>query len=263
MEGRKVRMEDILGILRQQNDLSIAAVDELREVLARSSSFRLVLAQLARLPGNAAQYGVNSTPAVSTSLAGKRIAFLGSSVTFGYGALGESFVDYLAKRDGILPIKEAVSGTTLVDQDTFTPYDSYVARLANINPNTKLDAFVLQLSTNDAKGNPLGIISDSNHYDPQTITGAIETILDRVQRTWRVPVFVYTNPRYSNRLYGQMVDRLFELQTKWGFTIIDLYHNNTVPHGGTSLYMADQIHPTRAGYRQKWLPIFETALAKI
>lgn len=54
--------------------------------------------------------------------------FLGSSVTFGFGALGESFVDYLWKRDGVVAVKDAENGTTLVDQDTYNPGDSYVAR---------------------------------------------------------------------------------------------------------------------------------------
>lgn len=262
-------MDTLFENLKDENGLSENALLATEKWLDSSGDWQPKLRQMvehiSQLPGNAAQYGVNATPTVSSPLKGKHIAFLGSSVTWGFGALGESFVDYLAKRDGVIPIKEAVSGTTLVDKDVYSPHDSYVARLQLIDPATKLDAFVLQLSTNDAKGTagPLGQISNTDHYDVQTITGAIEFILHYVQVTWSVPTFVYTNPQFDNQLYGQMVDRLFALQPKWGFTIIDLYHDETLPHGGPSLYMADEIHPTRAGYQQKWLPIFEKHLRRL
>ena len=90
-------------------------------------------------------------------LNGKTVIFLGSSVTYGYGSMGVSFVDYLEAADGIIPIKEAVSGTTLADRNE----KSYVSRLKRINPELKPDAFVCQLSTNDAtKGIPLGSVSE-------------------------------------------------------------------------------------------------------
>ena len=43
----------------------------------------------------------------------KKILFLGSSVTYGSAAKGTSFVDYLERRQEILPYKYALSGTTL------------------------------------------------------------------------------------------------------------------------------------------------------
>lgn len=62
-------------------------------------------------------YSVANTPALADSpLKGKTILFLGSSVTCGSAPGQESFVEYMVKRDGILAVKEAVSGTTLVDE---------------------------------------------------------------------------------------------------------------------------------------------------
>ena len=59
---------------------------------------------------------MKDTVTVSDSpINGKTVIFLGSSVTFGYGSLGVSFADFLEKTDGITAVKEAVSGTTLVD----------------------------------------------------------------------------------------------------------------------------------------------------
>ncbi|MCR5041974.1 MAG: SGNH/GDSL hydrolase family protein, partial [Clostridia bacterium] len=87
------------------------------------------------------------------TLSGKTVAFLGSSVTFGSASGGVSFVEYIAQNTGATTVKEAVPGTTLADTDE----QSYVRRIARIKDRP--DAFVCQLSTNDAgKGVPLGRI---------------------------------------------------------------------------------------------------------
>ena len=65
--------------------------------------------------GNSPKYSVKNSDTVSSTLKGKTIIFLGSSVTYGYASKGESFVDFLEKQDGITAVKEAKSGTTLVD----------------------------------------------------------------------------------------------------------------------------------------------------
>ena len=70
--------------------------------------------------GNSAEYSLASVqPLPDSTLTGKNIFFLGSSVTYGACSMHESFVDFLAKRDGINALKEAVSGTTLVDNGVF------------------------------------------------------------------------------------------------------------------------------------------------
>ncbi len=65
---------------------------------------------------------------------------------------------------------------------TNTSDSSYVERMKEIDPNMDIDAFVVQLSTNDAtNGMPLGEISDSDEYDDTTIVGAMETIISYVK----------------------------------------------------------------------------------
>ena len=92
----------------------------------------------------------------NSPLKGKNIVFLGSSVTKGFAAYGKSFVDMVAARTGANCVKEAVSGTTLVDDNA----KSYVARLKALDPKTPCDLFVCQLSTNDAtKKKPLGKVA--------------------------------------------------------------------------------------------------------
>lgn len=193
----------------------------------------------------------------------KKILFLGSSVTFGFGALGESFVDYLWRKDGIDAIKDAENGTILVDQDISYHGDSYVARFKEELTEDKPDMLVLQLSTNDANTNQkLGEISSDDNFDTQTIIGAIEYIINEAQKKWNCPILIYTNPYFKNVLYGQMVYGTLELAKKYDVQVLDLYHNPDFKKQD-SLYMADEIHPTRAGYLEKWLPLFEEQIRNL
>lgn len=225
-------------------------------------------ARMIRKPGNAEEYAADRTEKLENSpLEGKRIAFLGSSVTYGAHSLGESFVEYLAKRNGFTYVKEAVSGTTMA-----TKYPrSYVDRMRNeLNPKMLFDLFVCQLSTNDAARKvPLGGIStsfDRNDFDTDTVCGAIEYIASYVAEYWRCPLVFYTGTRFDSDRYAQMVQLLFELKDKWGFEIIDLW-DSAVREGVTdeqyAFYMSDPVHPTRAGYRDWWTPIMEKELYRI
>ena len=216
--------------------------------------------------GNASQYSPSKTPQNPDSpLQGKTVIFLGSSVTYGMSSRGESFVEFLEKVDGISAIKEAVSGTTLVDNGD----KSYIQRMMNnISTNVQADAFVCQLSTNDAtNGLPLGEISESRdlaNFDTQTITGSMEYIICYAHQTWNCPVLFYTGSYYDSEAYDAMVQRLFELEEKWGITVIDLWTDetfNAIDDAARELYIRpDGIHPYRAGYRDWWLPKFEEGL---
>lgn len=213
--------------------------------------------------GNYGEYNISNIDAKDSPIKGKTVIFLGSSVTFGYGSLGVSFVEYLEKIDGIIPVKEAVSGTTLADIKD----NSYVSRLKTIDTTIKADAFVCQLSTNDATKNiPLGEISDSkdiNSFDTTTVAGAIEYIICYVKNTYNCPVIFYTQAKYNSEYYAEMVDLLFEIQKKWDISIIDLWNNdsiNNISDDKKKLYLVDFIHPTKAGYKEWWLPEFQKTL---
>ena len=214
--------------------------------------------------GNAKIYSVkNTAPDAGSILQGKVVVFLGSSVTRGYAAFGESFTDYLAKEDGLVAVKEAVDGTTLCD----TGKKSYTRRLETLDRDMMIDAFVCQLSTNDAKkGLPLGEISDSfdkESFDRSTVAGAIEYIAAYVWETWKCPVIFFTSTRYTSGTYGEMVELLYKARDKWGLGIIDLWNSeqmNAVSDEDRALYMADPIHPTRAGYKKWWTPQFRDYL---
>ncbi|WP_297949917.1 SGNH/GDSL hydrolase family protein [uncultured Lactobacillus sp.] len=254
--------ETFLIPIRQNNDLSTIALNELRMDLDEHPLHQRYYTDSAYLPGNNRKYSLNSVPTVASPLQGKNILFLGSSVTFGFGALGESFVDYLWKRDGVVAVKDAENGTTLVDQDTYNPGDSYVARFKEELKEPQPEALVLQLSTNDAnQGKKLGEMATKD-FDTQTITGALEYIISTAQAKWHCPILIYTNPYFTNPLYKQMVERAHELVQKYQIELLDLYNHSDFQKQ-SDLYMADEIHPTRADYLKKWLPLFEEKLSQI
>ncbi len=222
-------------------------------------------------PGNAAGYHAEHLERHADSvLTGKRILFLGSSVTFGAASEGQSFVELFEALDGVIAVKEAKSGTTLADKTSlpallfFGSGDSYVKRLKQIDPDTKIDCVVVQLSTNDATMKlPLGEVGDG---EPKTVTGAMEWIIRYCRDTWNCPVVFYTGSRYDSAEYAAMVDRLYELQTKWDVGVIDLFTDeafNEIDEETYDLYMYDDIHPTKAGYLEWWFPKMETALIGI
>ena len=204
----------------------------------------------------------NMEKAKNSPLAGKNIVFLGSSVTKGFAAYGKSFVDMIAARTGANCVKEAVSGTTLVDDNA----KSYVARLKALDPKTPCDLFVCQLSTNDAtKKKPLGKVAAAGEaYDTKTVCGAIEYIIDYAKKTWNCPIAFYTNPRYASPKYKDMVDALYAIAKKWGVAVIDLWNDRELNTKEAKKHtcMNDQIHPTKKGYAL-WTPVIETALSNV
>lgn len=213
--------------------------------------------------GNYGEYKLSESENLNSPINGKTVIFLGSSVTFGYGSLGVSFADFLEKEDGIISVKEAVSGTTLADIKS----SSYVSRLQTIDKSLNADAFICQLSTNDAtKKIALGEISENfeiSAFDTKTVSGAIEYIISYAKATWDCPVIFYTQAKYDSEYYGEMVKLLLCIQKKWGITVIDLWNNdeiNDISDEEKKLYLTDSIHPTKAGYKQWWLPEFRKCL---
>lgn len=220
-------------------------------------------ARFRNLPGNGKEYSLERVePLADSPLEGLRIGYLGSSVTYGAASLHTSFVEYIAKRNGTEYVKEAVSGTTLVDEGV----GSYISRLRKMDTDQHFDLFVCQLSTNDATQNKsLGRISPqgTQEFDTHTVCGAMEYIVNYVADTWNCPVVFYTNAYYESAAYADMVEALAQLGEKYDIGIIDMYTDeafNDITAEQRDLYMADDIHPTRAGYLLWWTPFMENCL---
>lgn len=199
-------------------------------------------------------------------LYGKQIGFLGSSVTYGAAAGGNSFVEYLQAKDGVIPTKSAISGTTLAGLAPKT----YTSRLReDFDQQTNYDAFVCQLSTNDGRAHKkMGRItpdSQTTQFDRDTTIGAIEDILAYVQAHFNCPVVFYTCVRKADQEYAELVRQLYALQAKWSFYILDLWADPVVKAAiaRTPNLMADDAHPTKMGYKQLWTPLFEQKLLAV
>lgn len=216
--------------------------------------------KVSSLAGNSEQYALENVKTQSDSiLKDKNIVFLGSSVTYGSASKGVTFADYIGKRNGCNIIKEAVSGTTLVDDGI----NSYIRRLKKLDC-ANVDLLVCQLSTNDATQNKeLGSVSkavNTEDFDTHTIAGAIEYIIAFSKEKWDCPVIFYTNPKYDSENYQAMVDLMKEIQSKWDIGVIDFWNDsdfNNITDEQRLLYMADEIHPTQAGYLEWWTPLME------
>ncbi len=210
--------------------------------------------------GNLPKYGVNNIEVITDSpLKGKMYYFLGSSVTYGMASMGQSMADFIAKRNDCTCVKEAVSGTTLADINN----KSYVSRIKNFDTSRKIDGFICQLSTNDIGLENKGSVSQSfdiDDLDKSTTYGAIEYIIAYARAMWNCPIYFYTGSYYENDIYAEMVDTLYEIAEKWNITVIDLFTDkdfNTITDEQRALYMNDDVHPTKAGYRDWWTPKIE------
>lgn len=228
---------------------------------------------LVRHPGNLDAYSVSSFPTMENSpVKGNTYYWLGSSVTLGASAMNESMADFFAKKHDCICIKNAVSGTTLANQNG----NSYVARFdAYLQSDQKaehMDAVIVQLSTNDQLMESFGEITaddvrDPGAFDTTTTFGAIEYIIATAKQTWGCPVLFYTNPPTGYESYMTMVLGLYDIAAKWDIEVIDLFmdleFNNNPTEEQRKLWMSDKIHPTKAGYRDWWLPKFEDALMNL
>lgn len=236
--------------------------------------------------------GVTADP--SSPLKGKTFYWLGSSVTYGSASNGQSVADYLAALTGCVCKKDAVSGTTIFDdgKTAATGTDSYTRRLVNskvFDKTEKIDGFICQISTNDARNDRLnkrGVIKSDKYYtstdfDRATTLGGIEFIITYVTETWGCPVYFYsgsyfgdtgtrksTNPTGTE--YAKLVDQVIEIADKYNqfmdfkVGVIDLYNDADFNAVASDKYykwvMSDAIHPKAAGYLQWWTPYFESYL---
>ena len=196
---------------------------------------------------------------LSHPLAGTKIFYLGSSITYGYASGGVAFGEIINKISGNSFAKEAVSGTTLVNNGS----DSYVQRLKKLDFSQKPDFLVVQLSTNDFSQNkPLGTVQDgtsSSSFDTSTVSGAIQYIIAYAKEQCpTVKVVFYTGAvrgswgyrsAYENYVNGDFA----KICEKWDIEPLDIFHSNYKDY---SFYWSDDIHPTIEGYAAGWTPLF-------
>lgn len=217
----------------------------------------------------------------NNNLTGRKLLFLGSSITKGLGAENTSFADYIRVRDKAKVNKLAENGTTMARPSVA---DSYVRRLHNNDPESFVpDIFVCQLSLNDslAKNNvKLGTLPviESGDLSPAvlqdlydnstTVGGAIGYITAYASYYWpdsQIVFFTVRNNGYNTQ-YIKMRTMLYDAQKQYGnIKIIDMWSIKELTNlkndlSTFCLYMRDDNHPKMAGYLYQWTPVFEKKL---
>lgn len=221
-----------------------------------------------RRNGNASKYKLTKVRRGS-SLKGKKLVFVGSSLTKGSGSRGVSFPDYIARRTGCSVVKDAIGGTTTSKDGDGRDFVTRSVKL--IDKMDSPDAFFCQLSANDAiKERDIGTIKQEKvpieELDTRTVAGAIEYIICYSDQKWGCPIAFYTAMNLSNARYDKMVDLLYQAQEKYGIQVIDLYNGMSkysIKSKTYRLYMRDRLHPTKAGYLKLVTPFFEKRIAGV
>lgn len=226
-------------------------------------------------------------------LAGKTIYWLGSSVTYGHASGGKSMAEFLSESEGCDSVKEAVSGTTMfTDKFSTMPaaYGSYTQRLtstAKFKKDEKVDAFICQISTNDAAGSyfskwgkvTAADVTRPEQFDLYTTAGAMEYIIAYVEQTWDCPVLFYSGAYFGDGVYdgvngsdyAELIKLAYSVVQKWSgiegveVGIIDMFNDeqfNDIPGEDYDRYMSDAVHPTLEGYEKWWTPYFAEYLVE-
>ncbi len=152
----------------------------------------------------------------------------------------------------------------------------YEVSLINARPEYELDAVaanepniltgkhVIYLGssvTYGASSNQLSFVEYiAKRNDTTTVIGAMEYIICYAKQTWNCPVMFYTGTKYDSEQYAEMVEALKQLQTKYGIGVIDMWDNLDANIPQYDEYMADGIHPNRAGYLNWWTPYMEQCM---
>ena len=214
--------------------------------------------RLKGMPGNSDAYDFSKIePMENSPLQSKTVLFLGSSVTNGAAALHQSIPEYFAARMGCTAIKEAVDGTTLCD----TGKSSYIQRmLNNVDPDQQIDLVVCQLSTNDAsRGCRWGISA----MIPPPSPGAIEYIIRYAKGRGTARWCSTRTPAMTATPTLPWSAACMKLPKKEDVGVLDLWSDdafNSISEEQRALYMKDNIHPYKSGYRDWWGPELEKQL---
>lgn len=283
--------------IRKVISIIVVVIVAILVVVGGSTLQQLISVKGLQNEGNSDQYNPeNQTADPDSPIQGQQLLWLGSSVFQGFGAGNTSPAEWIDTIDGTESIVEVMGGTFLATIDgsvgggaggDISADSSYINRLRNNYnaDNTDVDLVVVQLSTNDSKGQcEIGEVSDSfdqGTYDETTTIGSLEAIISYTRDTWDVPVLVISGTVFQDEmtysggqsadLYLDMIDKCHQLEEKWGdqFYFLDLWHNDEMYEGvetGGDLwrsYMSDAIHPTKKGYLEWWGPYIEAELFEI
>lgn len=240
---------------------------------------------------NGEQFDLSNVQRAVSPLEGKKIYWLGSSVTYGHASNGVAMSEYISALTGCECKKDAVSGTTILcdNESIYSGAKSYVTRLMNstiFDKNENIDAFICQISTNDCISSNLSKrgkitekdVIDIDKFDIETTLGGVETIIAYVFNTWHCPIYFYSGSYFTDGLdkslrqnrdpkgskYEVLVSQVKQISEKWNehenfhVGVIDMFNDEEFNKLASDKYyswaMSDAVHPKKAGYLQWWSP---------
>lgn len=202
-------------------------------------------------------------------LQGKKINFLGDSITEGHGtsAAGKKFTDLLAANYGVIARNYGIGGTRIAKQHTpsIEPRwdQDFITRAAEMEADA--DAVVVFGGTNDyGHGDaPLGTMGDR---DPLTFYGALHTLyIDLITKYPDNPIVILTPLHRCNELSPRgdggkpqdvaplktYVDIIREVAEYYSLPVLDLYKTSGMQPEVPIIkerYIPDGLHPNDAGH---------------
>jgi lysophospholipase L1-like esterase len=197
-------------------------------------------------------------------LKGKKINFLGDSITKGVGtSCGECrFVDIIAREEGLAAARNyGISGTTISygGAETGKPDTSFCARVPEMDPDA--DIVVVFGGTNDfghSETVPLGTPQDRTRA---TFRGACHELMrSLIERYPRAAIVILTpmhrkherTPNTRGAILEEYVDILRETARYYALPVLDLYAAGGIQPAvekSRETYMPDRLHPNDAGNR--------------
>ena len=203
----------------------------------------------------------------NSPLKGKKMLFMGDSITYGSGdavspfRTGRAWAGRIADLTGAITINAAVGGAKVSfqrgdDNWVYSQYEPYV--------NEKFDIIVMHGGVNDARyDRPVGTLSEGK--DEATLkknqtnyVGGLEWIFYMVSTTnTEAKLYFIANHRLDGHSKGSAKDMSAYFNAakqaceKWGVTFIDLYNNkelNDKLETKTTKYLPDTLHLNAAGY---------------
>ncbi len=204
----------------------------------------------------------------STSpLKGKKMLFMGDSISFGSGdavspfRTGRAWAGRIADLTGAITTNASVSGAKVSFQ---RGDDNWVYSQYEPHANTKFDIIVMHGGVNDARHNrPVGTLSEGTdeatlEKNQTSYAGGLEWIFYNVSKTnTDAKLFFIANHRLDGHATGKAKDmsEYFNIAKaaceKWGIIFIDLYNNkelNDKLETTTTKYLPDTLHLNAAGY---------------
>lgn len=201
-------------------------------------------------------------------LKGKKILFLGDSITEGHGVSAEArrFTDLIAKSEGAICRNYGIGGTRIAYQQQPSPEPrwelNFIDRVAQMDADTDI-VFVFGGTNDYGHGDaPMGSFNDRT---PHTFYGAVHTLLTRLIERYPTARIVLATPLHregeQQRIIkggkpetvslSRYVTALREVAAYYAVPVLDLYTTSGMQPEVPILkqtYMPDGLHPNDAGH---------------